>query len=271
MDANVRADHRQRLLHEARLEQLDSYEEYEAATQQSPERGLLRDVKAVLSPETRQQLEEMAKTCVVLGCMPPPHSTFEAVEDDVTTVIGRRIVELTRKLFRMQNEVEELTLLNQKFDDERDRTEEDTSKLREPETSIEDGRLDLAFAKPGSGFSLAEVPLDTLLAQTSQFSTSTKQLILKIKEYQSRADGLDRALQAQRQGEGDITIEDARHRETMVQHKREELKKLEGRLREFNGLPPDLEASREEVRRAQGELEEWRRRREAAFEMIGGG
>ena len=48
------------------------------------------------------------------------------------------------------------------------------------------------------------------------------------------------------------------------------MQRLEARLAEFNGLPPDVEASREEVRRVQGELERWKRRREEAFAEMSG-
>jgi HAUS augmin-like complex subunit 1 len=113
------------------------------------------------------------------------------------------------------------------------------------------------------------VPLDVLHNQTSQFNTSTKQLHLKIKEYKDRISGLERTLEIQRQTEGEITIEDVQRKEGFVQQKREEMRKLEVRLRAFNGLPPDIEASREEVRRAQAELERWRRRREELFEVMG--
>lgn len=125
-------------------------------------------------------------------------------------------------------------------------------------------------AVPGLNPASARVLLDTLIAQTSQFNTSTKQLTLKIKEYRGRINGLNRTLELQRQPEGDITIEDVQQRAEAVQQKQREVKELEARLSMYHGLPPVLEASREEVRRAQVELEEWRTRREAAFKRIGG-
>ena len=251
------------------MEQLRRYEEYEAAAKGSPERMLLRDLKGALSQEARANLEDMARVSVILGCMPSLDS-LSLAEEDVTTTAERRIMELTQELFRLQNEVEELSSLKQSFDDERRGKEEKIWELREDAAAVEDDDLPGQAIETGSESSSARITLDTLLAQTTHFNTSTKQLTLKIKEYQDRINGLNRSLEVQRQRECDITIEDIQRREDVLQRERVEIEKLQTKLREYHGLPSDLDASREEVRRAQGELEEWRRRRESAFETIGG-
>ena len=266
----MRADQRRKALHEVQLEQLRKYEEYEAATSWSPEMGLLRDLKKALGDERRKLLREMARGCVAVEVMPSADLCSSSDEGDFTTAAGKRIMELTQEVFKLQNHVEELSSLKQRFDREKKTTEEETRKLREP-TESEDAELDPNTHGIASPSASDRVPLETLLAQISNFNTSTKQLTLKIKEYQDRINGLNRALEVQRQDEGDVTIEDVQHREKVLQQRRVDVQKLEAKLRAFNGLPPDIEASREEVQRAQGELEEWRRRREAAFEEISGG
>ena len=280
MDANVCADHLQRVLHEARVEQLRMYDEYDAAaaTQHRPARILLRDLKTALSQSGgKTDLEEMARASVALGCMPPPSSPTTSggpYEDhnDATMMMGNTIINLTQELFTLQNEVEALSQRRNRFDEERKVTEVEAAMLREeePRAVDDDDDLDPHATVPDIIPGVATLPLHILLAQTSQFNTSTKQLTLKIKEYQGRIDGLSRTLELQRQHEGDITIEDVQRRVEALQQKQGGVKELEARLSVYHGLSPVLEASREEVRRAQRELEAWRRRREAAFEIIGG-
>lgn len=72
----------------------------------------------------------------------------------------------------------------------------------------------------------------------------------------------------QRQGEGSVNIEDVQHRGEIMQQKRHEVRKLETWLREYHQLPPNLESSRGEVRRAQAELEGWIRGRGDSFREV---
>ncbi|RMZ91278.1 hypothetical protein DV736_g1494, partial [Chaetothyriales sp. CBS 134916] len=57
-------------------------------------------------------------------------------------------------------------------------------------------------------------------------------------------------------------------RQTRVAAKRSEVRALEQRLRSFHGLPPDVEASRDEVKRAQRELDQWKTKREDMFKQM---
>lgn len=67
---------------------------------------------------------------------------------------------------------------------------------------------------------------------------------------------------------GSVRTEDVVTKEERVGKLRREIGRLEERVLEMKGLPPDLDVSRKEVERARGELEEWKRRREMAFEGL---
>ena len=261
LDANSRADGRRRGLHEERVRQLRVYEECEV--KRGPEQKLLQELKASLPEMARTSLSEITEASVKLGYMPDVH-------DDVTTVLSKRIIELTQHLFQLQSQLSDFTELRRKFEDERQTIELEMAKLREPTVSIDDdddGDSPIADLSA----SRAEKPsLDALLSQTSNLATSTKHLSLKIREYQDRIAALTQSVYTQTENKNEITIEDIQYKKQVVQQRREEMEKLEARLRDFHGLPPDVDTSREEVRRVRGELEEWRRRREAMFEDLSG-
>ena len=264
LDANSRADGRRRGLHEERVRQLRVYEECEV--KRGPEQKLLQELKASLPEMARTSLSEITEASVKLGYMPDA----QVGSDDVTSVLSKRIIELTQRLFQLQSQLSDLTALRRKFEDERQTIELEMAKLREPMASIDDYD-DRDSPITDLSASRAEKPsLDALLSQTSNLATSTKHLSLKIREYQDRIAALTQSVYTQTENKNEITIEDIRYKKQVVQQRREEMEKLEDRLRDFHGLPPDVDTSREEVRRVRGELEEWRRRREAMFEDLSG-
>ncbi|KAI9868874.1 MAG: hypothetical protein M1823_009062, partial [Watsoniomyces obsoletus] len=66
MHANLRADRRRRVFHDAQIEQLREYEEYQRRGEGSPEMALLNELKGALSPEAREKLSSTAKASVLL-------------------------------------------------------------------------------------------------------------------------------------------------------------------------------------------------------------
>jgi uncharacterized coiled-coil DUF342 family protein len=66
-------------------------------------------------------------------------------------------------------------------------------------------------------------------------------------------------------------IAELKQKQRDLQDQEDILRRLEDSLRGYHGLPPDLEASRVEVQRAQAELNSWKKRREELFEKMGRG
>ena len=110
---------------------------------------------------------------------------------------------------------------------------------------------------------------DQVHMQTSQFNRDTKQISLKIMEYEDRVKGLQRQL-------ADIdpdfsNLHDVLEARSRVEARRTRVKELQSRFAAFHGLPPDVDASRNEVRRAMAELESLKSKRDGLFERMGAG
>ena len=244
MHANLRADERKKVISEAEREQVGIYERWNEAMQRRPERTLLRDVNEALGEQGREMLRNLAKACVNLGYVP---SGVEKGLDETTTELARRLQKLTVELFDLQNQVTEVEDLKQSFE-------------RELQVSRE-AAVELEQMLNGLG---AESDLDLVRLQTAQHVRETKQIVEKTREYEKKITALSKQVEA-RQG---VSVEDIRHREGRVQRRRDEVMELEKRLRQYHGLPPNVEASRDEVKRAQAELARWKRRTEELFESM---
>ena len=251
MQANLTANAHRRLTHEAEVEQLRVYEDCAQATSGSPELDVLKSVERALDDETRNVLRDLARSCVQLGYMPPHPSGQSIGEDGVAVEVGRRVISVTAETFEMQNQLRELDGLERSFERETQRTREMVKKLRdelESEAALAD--------------------LDLVRGQTARFAREAKQIALKLKEYGERTRALERHVQDLEAGDN---VESIREKEETVEKRKEEVKRLEKRLKAFHGLPPDVEASRAEVRRVRDDLERWKRRREEVFEGISRG
>ncbi|RMZ83849.1 hypothetical protein DV737_g1415, partial [Chaetothyriales sp. CBS 132003] len=152
--------------------------------------------------------------------------------------IGQSIHLLTQQLFTLENQVRELKALS--------------AQLARQSEAAQAAAADLENRLTGPQ---AEAELERMRLRTAQWARETKQIGLKTEEYERRIAAL-----AQH-------IEDD-ERQTRVEAKRSEVRALEQRLRAFHGLPPDVEASRDEVKRAQRELDRWKTKREDMFEQI---
>ena len=243
MHANLTANETRKLLHEAQCEQLAEYERYDGAVRDRPEQQLLKHAESALSPEARNALDSIAQASVKLGYMP----THSDDASNITLTIAQKLQQLTLQLFDLQNQLHEISTLKTRLEKElrvsRHAVTEIESTLRGPD---------------------AEAELVRVRMQTLQYVREAKQISVKMNEYQDRITALAKHVEDQ-QGR---TIEDVKERELSLRRKREDVRKLEMSLGQFNGLPPDVNTSREEVKRAQAELDRWKRKREEMFERM---
>ena len=227
------------------------YEDYAQATSKNPKLDVLRDIEQALDDETRNVLSNLAGSCVQLGYMPPPPSGQSIGEDGVAVEVGRRVISVTAETFEMKNRLRELEGLASSFEREAQRTRKMVEELRdelESETALAD--------------------LEMVRGQSARFVRETKQIALKLKEYGGKTRALERHVQDL---EAEDNVESLREKEKRVEKRRMEVKGLEERLRAYHGLPPDVEASRAEVRRVKDALDRWERRREEVFVGISRG
>ncbi|OAL30414.1 hypothetical protein AYO22_01612 [Fonsecaea multimorphosa] len=109
---------------------------------------------------------------------------------------------------------------------------------------------------------------------TLQHQRETKQLTLKAAEYKSRIEALERRLSTHPADAPDLAVlttavaAAAAAKQQSLSAKKKQLETLQGRFEKFHGLPPDVDVSRAEVRRAEGELDALRRRRDELFEAL---
>jgi len=92
--------------------------------------------------------------------------------------------------------------------------------------------------------------------------------MLKCAEYTDRIAALERQISSRNAGSDRPTLADVASKQTLIDQKKRQVETLEMKILEFHGLPPDIDASRAEVQRAQVELDELKRRREELFERL---
>ncbi|ETN46639.1 uncharacterized protein HMPREF1541_00825 [Cyphellophora europaea CBS 101466] len=241
MHANRAADKERQLLFEAQEAQVKIYQEHAEAAKGSQGAALMGDLAGALGSEGEDVLSSLAEATIRLNHLPPePDSASPGGSPE--TELGQRMLGLTLSIFELEQELASLSEL-------RSSLEAQTSTAVPTAAEDED----------------AQNSIVNLRQQTSQLTAQTKHLSLKIAEYQDRIAALSRA-----DGYQGIDMNEVKQTEKEVAAQRVVVRKLEERLKEYHGLPPDLEASRAEVRRAQGELERWKRKREEVFEGIGG-
>ena len=251
MQANLTANAHRRLTHEAEVEQLRVYEDLARATLQNAELDVLRSIERALDDETRNVLRDLAGACVQLGYMPRHPSGQSIGEDNVALEVCRRVIRVTAETFETENQLRDLNGLARSFEREAQKTRKMVEKLRD-ELESEAALADLEMVR----------------GQTARFVRETKQVALKLKEYGERTRALERHV---KDLEAEDSVESIREKEKRVEQRREEVRRLEKRLKAYHGLPPDVDASRAEVRRVRDDLERWKGRREEAFEAISRG
>jgi chromosome segregation ATPase len=234
MHANLAADSARRMEHEARLAMVSNYAEVGRERENDAGKALLRDVEEALSDEPREILQALARSCVLLG--------IDSPEDMGDIDLGQRLAQRTAQVYELEQWVDELDILRNSF-----------------EAQVE------AWQKAQSAEHGAQAEHDEALAelrsQTSQFTAQTKHLGWKLAEYNDRIAALRLS-----DDEHPSTLDDVKRKKHDLESIKEDIGRLEVKLSSYNGLPPDVDASREEVRRAQAELDSWKKKREELFE-----
>lgn len=196
-------------------------------------------------------LASLAKACVALGHIPAGTGSVEAE-------LAPRMLALTASVFELEEQLAALA-------ESRSASEAQlAATLEEQRQEDEEGDVG-GNGAAAAGAIRGESSITALRQKTSQLAAQTKHLALKLAEYQDRISVLERS-----DGGPGFGLEEVKQKEREVAAYRDIVRRLEDRLNEYHGLPPDLEASRAELRRAQAELDVWRARREELFGEMGG-
>ncbi|KAH0845836.1 hypothetical protein FOPE_12143 [Fonsecaea pedrosoi] len=289
MAENIAADRVRELLFEAKVEELEAAEEEEERRTMGI--GSHHDAIAIMSlletslaPAATTALESLASSVVVLGRASP--STSASTRASVLGDLPSRIVNIPRQTFAQESQLSAIETLTADLQTQVTRTKRDLAALfaeRTPPTSTRAQDDDpTSPTTPSSSPTQQHLRTTTrtttdpshLHSLTLQHQRETKQLTLKSAEYRSRIDALENHLAALTRSSPnsgpssstDPTVLAAKQRSLAAKKKR--LDELHDRIRQFHGLPPDIEVSRAEVRRAEGDLDRLRRRRDDLFEAL---
>lgn len=261
---NLSQDYLSALLHDARLEELQTLRTQQAQlerqrSEQVRARMILDEVYGYLTPDAVDALGSLSEAAVTLGLDLDVDGDVDVervgngdgngngtASRDLVSLYARGILGQIRRKFMLEEQVRELESLRDRID----------SRISNDTAGGEDQESD-------------DHQSEQLHAQTAQFNRDTKQINLKIMEYHDRVTSLERQLASHRTGS--TSLEDVLNARTRVEERRARVKALQERFAAFNGLPPDLEDSRNEVKRAMAELESLKRRRDGLFERMGTG
>ena len=226
--ANDAADAEAELLHQARGEELERFGKKQRDAVNDPVQELLGEIEASLDAKGFEALRDLAETSILLGTL----------RTDAAT-LGGRMVEVARDEFDAEEQLRRLEAVRAYLEREMVLLEDDMASLRERE---------------------AEGLTETLRQQTTQLNRDTKLVGMKLVEYKDRIAALDRPRAAGAQ------LEDVKADEKEVLALQNRVKDLEKQLAGYQGLPPDLDAAKEEYRRSQKELQSLTRRRDELFD-----
>jgi HAUS augmin-like complex subunit 1 len=267
MAENVAADRLAELLFEAKREGLALTEQAEKQEREAPSGpgrtlALLEDS---LSDHAKESLGSLASSAVALGCS-------STSGHQVLRTLPSQIVWLSRQTFALEDHITSIETLTANLEAETSRTKEVLSAFRQKTASMSNLERDSAEYQPSTPprlFVDAGADYSHLHAQTLQNQREMKQLELKSAEYMSRIHTLEQQLalmQSTSVNAPTTTTLVAKQRE--LDQKRKHVEDLEAKFMAFHGLPPDIEASRQEVRRAQGDLDALKKRRDELFERM---
>lgn len=258
MHASKAADRARQELHASQVEQVRAYEAYREALASDPGRELLREVEGCLSQDGEAALQSLGEACVLLqrtsaleeeggvlsfnGSLGGGGAAALTLEHE----LGRDMLRLSADVFELQRLVESLR------DSEQELLRRQTARVsNEVDNATEMQEREQLTAMRRQ--------------QTSQYTTQTKHLSLKLAEYNQRIAAL-----AQGSSQG-TSLRALRQRQKELQVLEQTVKALEQEIGQYHGLPPDIEASRAELRRAQAELETLKRQREELFSELAAG
>lgn len=228
--ANDSADEEATLLHHAREEVLRGHEAREKA-EEVQRLELLEELEANLDEQGIKSLEDLAETAVSLG-------TLRTEVAD----LGHSIIELAKEEFDAAEQVRKVEALQAYLDKELVSLQEQIEELKTNE--------------------MYELP-PNLSSKTIERSGGTKLLVSKIDEYR------DRIAAMQRNGKSKgPTIEELMVEEENVVRIKETVKTLEGRVKMFHGLSPDIQSAKLEYKRLERELHQLTLQRDKLFENL---
>ncbi|KIW27946.1 uncharacterized protein PV07_07641 [Cladophialophora immunda] len=262
--------------------------------------AILSLLETSLASSSRTALQSLASSVVLLGCVSSTTSTDASVLRTLTS----QIVNIPRQTFAQESQLSAIETLTATLQSQITETQKALAAFAERTTprpahlrddDDDDDPPSPSFPPPTTLSPATPPPTTSLLPSaitttttttttmdyshlhgvTLQHQRETKQLALKSAEYKSQIDALSRALQQRPSsnlwdGEDDEPDPTAvlAAKQRSLGAKKKQIEALEGRLRQFHGLPPDVDGSRAEVRRAQGELDRLRGRRDELFEAL---
>ena len=253
MHANIAANSTRKYVHDAQVRQLSHYDSYLDSVTQDPGRILVDEIAASLTPDSHVAFTSTATATVQLGYVPSTQQSDQT--EDVELRFRKRLLKLSGEVFELERVV--ASVMQQSATLER-QTKAVRNELLDRKT---EPRKDYDLHDEGEG---EAVITTSWRQQTAQYAAQTKHLSLKLAEYEQRISALSG------QSRGAVTVREMRQRQKEVEALEEIVRTMEGQLREYYGLPPDIEASRAEVRRAQSELEALKMQREELFAEAAG-
>lgn len=251
--ANLAADHLNSLVHDAEKEELKWLMQQQDIAKTQSDGGskakLLADqLLSALSDDGYEALKWLSESAEELGLR-------VNVEDDTNSLQSLfilRMLESAQQRFVLQQQSRELESIQKRI-----------------ELRLNADKEILSHDKHASQGEVREDTYDEAHIRAVQLNRDTKQINLKIMEYEDRARGLERQLDRIRPG--NASLRDVIEARTQLEERKSRVRDLQSRFTMFNGLPPDLDASRSEVKRAMEELETLKKQRETLFEKIGRG
>ncbi|KIW89415.1 uncharacterized protein Z519_10269 [Cladophialophora bantiana CBS 173.52] len=296
MAENIAADRERELLFDAKAEELAADEEVTRLQQHQRETGddensassILSLLETSLAPPSQAALYSLASSVVLLGCLSPPpplSSSPSSPTPGVLQILTSQIVNIPRQTFAQESQLSSIETLTATLQNQIAQTQQALAAFveRTPTSARpQDDTTSPSF--PPTTPSSTPPPLTTVTMTTTapttmdyshlhgltlQHQRETKQLTLKSAEYRSRIAVLERQQQlASSALEDEPNLTTLAAKQSSLGRKKKQIEALEGRIRHFYGLPPDIDTSRAEVQRAQAELDRLRRRRDELFEAI---
>ncbi|KAE8331337.1 hypothetical protein BDV39DRAFT_156232 [Aspergillus sergii] len=226
--ANDTADEEAALLHQAREQAVQGFKAREE-TEDKQKKEILDELEYCLDDKGRQDLDDLAKSAVVLGAL-----------DVEAGHLGQAVVDLTKEEFGVQDQLNKVDMLH-------DYLQRELEALRQ---QLDELRSDPAY----------EVPAD-LPAKTVEWTKGTKVLAAKVNEYQDKVAALKRN-QSKGPTLGEVLAEEEDVKELM-----KTVKNLEHRLQLFQNLPTDVQGARAKYRELLEELNELTQERDPKLDQ----
>ena len=272
MVASIDADQTRRLLFEARCEELELAREDNARwARVRDDNGaifLLDLLGKSLSQPADEALLSLANSAVQLG----GHRAQSPISSTVVQDIQRHILNLPVQNFALDDQLSSIEKLTTAIQHRLTQTRQDLEAFqrRTNTASVHDHEHDDHINSPPPltpPHPTSSADHSALHAQTLQHQRETNQLQLKSAEYRSRIHALEKQL-SRSKSDTDAPTPSLAAKQQSLESKMNHVASLETKIKGFHGLPPDIDASRAEVQRAQVELESLRIRRDEIFRSM---